>query len=71
MSGVVAVLERAMVGNASSSLTPGSSMVSVAGKKRLPTISCALAAATDIAASEPASAAERHERLDMGNLLSR
>ena len=41
-------------------------MVSVAGKKRLPTISCALAA-TEIAASEPASAAPSQAGLDIEN----
>ena len=36
-----------MVGKASSSFTPGSSMASVAGKNRLPTISCACASVAD------------------------
>jgi hypothetical protein len=39
--GTSPVLKLSTVGSDSSSLTPGSSMVSVAGKKRLPTISWA------------------------------
>src|SRR5215831_10563834 len=59
------VLPIEIVGSAISSLTPGSSMASVAGKNRLPTISCARAG-TD-AASDAASMASGHEFLDMEN----
>src|SRR5262245_27862485 len=52
------------VGNDSSSLTPGSSMASVAGKKRLPTISCARADVVE-AARMAASMASGHEFLNM------
>src|SRR5262245_38914397 len=52
------------VGKASSSVTPGSSMASVAGKKRLATISCARAVD---AASVTANMTKGHEFLNMGN----
>src|SRR5215470_2667471 len=59
----------AMVGTASSSLTPGSSIASVAGKKRLPAISCAAAApARDASTSASAGAAGPGKRIDMGLL---
>jgi hypothetical protein len=48
------VLETEIVGIASSSFTPGSSMASVAGKKRLPTISwAALGLRVRIATASP------------------
>src|SRR5262249_2688005 len=57
------------VGNDSSSLTPGSSIASVAGKKRLPTISCARA---DVEAGRvAASMARGHEFLNMEKLRYR
>src|SRR5262249_4299656 len=58
----------AMVGTASSSLTPGSSIASVAGKKRLPAISCAAAPARDASTSASAGAAGPGKRIDMGLL---
>src|SRR5262245_21725730 len=45
--GTSPVFDIETVGNASSSLTPGSSTTSVAGKNRFPTISCARASVVD------------------------
>src|SRR5579872_1005705 len=56
----------ATVGKASSSFTPGSSIASVAGKKRLPTISCACVIVAD-AVRPTASMANGHEFLNMGS----
>src|SRR5215470_18008266 len=53
-----------MVGTASSSLTPGSSIMSVAGKKRLPAISCAAAPARE--ANTSAGTVGPVKRNDMG-----
>src|SRR6476646_1940359 len=50
------------VGKASSSFTPGSSMASVAGKKRLPTISCACTCVAD--AMRPAARLANTHELD-------
>src|SRR5712692_4247953 len=58
----------AMVGTASSSLTPGSSIASVAGKNRLPAISCAAAPATDANTSASAGTAGPGKRIAMGLL---
>src|SRR5260370_35098767 len=58
----------ARVGTASSSLTPGSSIASVAGKKRLPATSCAAAPARDASTSASAGTAEPAKRIDMGLL---
>src|SRR4051812_5854712 len=65
--GLSPVLKLSTVGNDNSSLTPGSSIPSVAGKKRLPTISCASAGV-----SGKSTAAKPHrpacvERIDMDN----
>src|SRR5262249_43530519 len=62
--GISPVFDMETVGKASSSVTPGSSMASVAGKKRLPTISCARAVD---AASVTANMTKGHEFLNMGN----
>src|SRR5262249_36734857 len=64
--GLSPVFDTETVGNAISSLTPGSSMASVAGKKRLPTISCARAVVADAVSPTP-SMARGHEFLNMGN----
>jgi hypothetical protein len=57
--GTSPVLEIATVGNASSSATPGSSMASVAGNMRLPTISWLRAAAVTSTAAALQRAAYR------------
>ena len=54
------VLEKAMVGSDNSSATPGSSIASVAGNMRLPTISWAFAAARAANASGLAHSAARN-----------
>src|SRR5262245_30191341 len=64
--GTSPVFDIETVGNASSSLTPGSSTTSVAGKNRFPTISCARASVVD-ATSIVASMAKGHQFLNMGN----
>src|SRR5689334_9639821 len=66
--GTSPVFDLETVGKASSSVTPGSSIASVAGKKRLPTISCARAVD---AARVTASMANGHEFLNMGKLQYR
>src|SRR5262245_5819722 len=60
------VLDLEIVGSASSSVTPGSSIARVAGKKRLPTISWARVFVAE-AARLTARAAKGHEFLSMGN----
>src|ERR1700722_1103645 len=57
-----------MVGTASSSLTPGSSIVRVAGKNRLPATSCATAPAKGANASASPGKAGPKKRVDMGLL---
>src|SRR5262245_53536289 len=64
------VLKLAMVGRESSSLTPGSSMVSVAGKKRLPTISWALLPLIGKSASTSPDRTVRARRKDILNSAS-
>src|SRR5258708_15967059 len=59
------VLKLATVGSDSSSLTPGSSMPSVAGKKRLPTISWATLPPRGMSASASPGRPARKRRMDM------
>src|ERR1022692_1735470 len=62
------VLDHATVGSDSSSATHGSSMPSVAGKKRPPTKQCASAPAFDRTTATVANAAVRTTDLSMGKL---
>src|SRR5712671_3780194 len=59
------VLKLATVGSDSSSLTPGSSMPSVAGKKRLPTISCATLSPRGMSTMANPERPARQRRIDM------
>src|ERR1700737_168361 len=60
------VLKLATVGSDNSSLTPGSSMPRVAGKKRLPTISWATLSERGISAIASPGRPARKRRIDMG-----
>ena len=61
------VLNHATVGSDSSSATPGSSMASVAGNIRLPTISWARAAVSKMSTVAAPDRAVHSERVNRGN----
>src|SRR5215467_5689111 len=64
--GVSPFLKEEIVGTANSSLTPGSSILSVAGKKRLPTISWAAAGPIERSAAVRPGRAVHQILVDMG-----